>query len=238
MLLASRFSIATSPSDLALLRIRPALPDPDDAASARGPLHIEPAISALHSLKGVDGLVSFEIGSYLGKICFFVRATKRALPLVESQLYARYPDIDIEQIKPNELEPQSGEIVYGTDLQLVRHEMYPIKRHPQFDDLLTRQTLDSIAGLTATLVRYPHPSMRGHVQVVIRPVKGAYRKRVLKFLPLMEKGMSKRFHWYAHLFTKVHLARGWRWWAYLPLNILMGGFRAWFSFVRPKPRRS
>lgn len=109
--------------------------------------------------------------------------------------------------------------------------MYPIKRHPQFDDLLTRQTLDSIAGLTATLVRYPHPSMRGHVQVVIRPIKGGYRKRVLKFLPLMEKGMSKRFHWYAHLFAKVHLARGWRWWAYLPLNILMGGFRAWFSFV-------
>jgi hypothetical protein len=214
-----------------LLRIRPPIPDPDDASSARGPLHIEPALSALHTLKGIDGLVSFEIGSYQGKICFFVRCSPKAMSLVESQLYAQYPDIDIEHLNPKELEPTDKEIITSTSLRLMKHEIYPIKRHPQFDDLLTRQTVDSIAGITSTLVRYPHPAMRGHIQITFQPLKNSYRKRVLKFLPLMEKGFSKRMSWYAYLFATVHLARGWRWWAYLPLNILMGGFRAWFSFV-------
>lgn len=93
---------------MALLRIRPALPDPEDTSSARGPLHIESAISALHSLKGKDGLISFEVGSFQGKICFFVRATKRALPLLESQLYAQYPDIDIEFMDPKSWNQKKG----------------------------------------------------------------------------------------------------------------------------------
>jgi hypothetical protein len=38
-------------------------------------------------------------------------------------------------------------------------------------------------------------------------------KRVLKFLPLLRRGIASRFEWYAHLFAVVHLARGWRWWA-------------------------
>ncbi len=216
---------------MALLRIRPTLPDQEDVGSSRGPLHIESAIAALHSLRGQSGFISFEIGSYQGKICFFVRALRRALPIIESQLYAQYPDIDIEHIAITALEPKDGEVIFSTDLRLDKHEMYPIKRHPQFDDLLSRQNVDTIAGLTSALLRYPYPGMRGHIQLSFSPLSQSYRKRVLKFLPLMKRGLSKRFGWYAHLFATVHLARGWRWWIGLPLNIAMGGFRAWFSFL-------
>ncbi len=150
---------------------------------------------------------------------------------MESQLYAQYPDIDIEEMDQKELEPGSGETVVTTDLKLIKHEIFPIKRHPQFDDLMSRQTLDSIAGITSTLVRYSHPAMRGHVQIVFRPLKSKFRKRVLKFLPLMEKGMAKKFSWYAKFLATVHLARGWRFWVFLPINVVLGGFRAWFSFL-------
>ncbi len=225
------FSLIKTPvSDLALLRVRPAVPDPDDVSGKRGPLHIEPAIAALHSLKGVDGLLSFDIGNYQGKICFFVRATKRSVSLVESQLYAQFPDIDIEPMDPAALEPQEHELMISADLALKRHEIFPIKRHPQFDDLLSRQTIDSIAGITSGLVRFPHPTQRGYIQIVFKPLGAKYRKRVLKFIPLMEKGMSKHFSWYAKLFATVHLARGLRWWLYFPLNMAMGGFRVWFRF--------
>ncbi len=205
------------------------MPDPDDVSGKRGPLHIEPAIDALHSLKGIDGLISFEIGNYQGKICYFVRATKRSLSLVESQLYAQFPEIDIEQMDPKELEPKENETMISVDLKLQKHEIFPIKRHPQFDDMLARQTIDTIGGITSALVRYPHPAMRGHIQIVFKPLNSKYRKRVLKFIPLMEKGMSKHFSWYAKLFASVHLARGWRWWVFLPLNMAMGGFRVWVS---------
>lgn len=197
----------------------------------RGPLHIEPAISALHSLSGADGMISFEIGSYQGKICFFVRCTERAMPLVESQLYGQFPDLDIERMDPKELEPKPGEQIFAADLKLKKHEIFPIKRHPQFDDMLARQTVDTMAGITSALVRYPHPAMRGHIQIVFKPLKTKYRKRVLKFLPLMEKGLSKMFGWYAKFFATVHLARGWRRLAYFPINILMGGYRVWFHIL-------
>lgn len=207
------------------------MPDPDEVSGKRGPLHIEPAIAALHSLKGIDGLMSFEIGNYQGKICYFVRATRRSLSLVESQLYAQFPEIDIEQMDPKELEPKENEEMIAVDLRLTKHEIFPIKRHPQFDDMLARQTIDTIGGITSALVRYPHPAMRGHIQIIFKPLKTKYRKRVLKFLPLMEKGLSKMFGPYAKLFATVHLARGWRRVVYFPLNMLMGGYRVWFHIL-------
>jgi hypothetical protein len=193
---------------------------------------MEPAISAIHSLRGKKGsMISLEIGSYEGKICFFVRADERSVSLIESQLYAQYPEIDIERVPVKNLEPKEDESVLSADFKLVHPEIYPIKRHPQFDDLLSRQNVDSIAGITSALLRYPDATMRGHIQIILDPLSSKFRKRVLKFLPLLKRGVASRLDWYAHLFTAVHLARGWRWWAYLPLNIAMGGFRAWFSFV-------
>lgn len=221
----------TSQSDIILLRIRPALPDPDDKTASRGPIMMESAIAAFHYLKGDSAEISFEVGSFGGKIGFFMRSHKSIAGLVESQLYAQYPDIDIEEISPNTFQAGDGEVVVYTDLMLTDPEVYPIKRHPQFDDVMIRQNVDTMAGITSTLVRYPDPSMRGHIQVAFRPIEGRYRRRVLKFLPLLTKGMAKTWPWYGKLFTSVHLARGWRWWVYLPLNILMGGFRAWFSFM-------
>ena len=79
-------------TDHVLLRIRPSLPDPDEVSANRGPLMMETALSSLHSLRGKDGMLSFEIGLANGKISLFSRVPSMAAPLVESQLYAQYPD--------------------------------------------------------------------------------------------------------------------------------------------------
>jgi len=226
--------MSPNPTEIVLMRIRPALPDPEDKTGNRGPILMEPAISAMHYLKGADGIVGLEIGFYQGKVCFFARCTRAAAGLIESQLYAQYPDIDIEPVPADIFEPKAGESVFFTDLEFTDPEVYPIKRHPQFDDLLSRQTIDPIASMTSILLRYPDAHMRGHIQLVFQPFDGTKRKfrtRTLKFLPLLSKGFSAKWSWYGKLFCRVHLARGWRWWAFLPLNIVMGGFRAWFSFV-------
>ncbi len=217
-----------------LLRIRPALPDPEEKAAARGPIMMEPAISALHSLKARDAQVSFEVGYAAGKISFYVRCNSHVSGLIESQLYAQYPDIDMEEVPPAVFDAKDGEVVVYADLALTNPDIYPIKRHPQFDDVMTRQNVDTMASITSSLVRYPDPSMRAHIQIVFSPVEERFRRRVLKFLPLLTKGLAKHWPWYGKLFASVHLARGWRWWALLPFNILMGGFRAWFNFA-PMP---
>ncbi len=216
-------------SDQVLLRIRPSLPDPDEVSASRGPLMMEAVLSSLHSLQGRDGDLSLEIALYEGKIALFVRTTASAAPLVESQLYAQYPDAEIDVIPITAFEPGEGQTVMTQDLWLAEPEVFPIKRHPQYIDLATRQTVDTIAGITSALVRYALPGMRAHVQVVIEPVSGRYRKHALEFVPLLTKGIPKHWNAYARFFTKVHLAHGWQKLLYFPLDMLMGGFRVWFK---------
>lgn len=224
----------SSASSTTFLRIRPSLPDPAEVSANRGPLMMETALSTLHSVGGKGGRVSLEIGMADGKIGLFARADSTAAALVESQIYGQYPDAEIEDANVTLFEPKEGEIVASLELFLSAPELFPIKRYPQFSDLVSRQNVDTIAAVTSTLVRYPKPGMRGHIQLEIEPVGGNYRKRALKFLPFLGKGLSKYSSSYAMTFTRVHLARGPKKWLLWPLNVLMGGWRIWFSAFTPK----
>ena len=70
----------------------------------RGPLLMELAFAALHSLR--KHTVSLEIGNLDEKIAFFARAPKKIAPIVESQIYAQYPDIDVTEISSTALDPK------------------------------------------------------------------------------------------------------------------------------------
>tara|TARA_Y100000310_G_scaffold175693_2_gene175801 strand:- start:10019 stop:12697 length:2679 start_codon:yes stop_codon:yes gene_type:complete len=194
----------------------------------RGPLYAEPAIAAMHSLKGKDVPVSLEMGMGRdGKIGFFVRAARGAVRLTESQLYAQYPEIDIEYLTEDPFDLQEGEQVVSVDLVLTDPEVFPIKRHPQFDDMLTRVNVDPIAGITSTLAHYSVPGMRGHVGIIMKPLTGSFRRRSLRFLPLLSRGLASISVRHAKFFTQMQLARGWRRLVYFPVAFFLGGFRAW-----------
>ena len=189
-------------------------------------------MAALHSLKGGDQKVGLEIGNIDGKIALFVRASEGAVQLAESQLYAQYPDVDIEHIPEDPFVVADDEEAVSLDLTLVDPEVFPIKRHPQFDDILTRVNVDPIAGITSTLSRFKVPGMRGHVQIVMKPIGGGFRRRAIRFLPLLTKGIASASQPYQRFFTRIQLARGWRRLVFLPVSILMGGFRAWPGFSK------
>lgn len=221
-------------SDTVLLRIRPSLPDQDEVSANRGPLMTETVLSALHSLRGDDGRISLEMGTSAGKISLYARGSKNAAPLLESQFYGQFPDAEIEFVQSDIFEAKEGEIVISAELTLQAPEMFPIKRYPQFSDLTSKQSIDTLAGISSALVRYPHVGMRGHIQVVFQPIGGSYRNRALKFLPFLTKGIASKWGAYGALFAKAHMARGWRRLAYFPLNILLGGWRVWFAGLQPK----
>ncbi len=205
------------------------MPDQDDATASRGPLMFETALSALHSLKGSDGTVSFDIGLAEGKIGLFVRGSRAAAALAESQLYGQFPDAEIEPAEEELFALKPGEVVVTADLALTDPEFFPIKRYPQFSDISTRQSVDTIAGITSTLVRYPKPGMRGLVQLIVTPASGKTRKRAMKFLPYLGRGMPKHSSTYASLWSTVHMAQGWKRLVLWPLDVLMGSWRMWFS---------
>ena len=215
-----------------LLKIRPAQEDPEEKLH-RGPLYMEPAVASLHSLCRKDKRVNLEMGmEETGKIGFFVRGTECAVRIAESQLYAQYPDVDIEELNEDPFRVNEGEIVLSCDLELTDPEVYPIKRHPQFDDMLTRVNVDPIAGITASFSRSRIPKMRGHVQIVLKPLGWQYRRRAIRFLPLLDRGLAGLSERYAAFFSRIQLARGWKRIIYLPIAIILGGFRAWPGFSK------
>ncbi len=223
----------TDTSSEVLLRIRPSLPDPNEASANRGPLMMETALSTVHSLSGKGRRMSLEMGMAEGKIGLFVRGDTKATSLIESQIYAQYPDAEIDYAKTQIFEPKQGEIVVWADLVLTNPEFYPIKRYPQFVDPSSKSSVDTIAGLTASLVRYPKPGMRAHIGIQIEPVGSGYRKRAMKFLPLLNRGLPKRWKSYAMFFTYIHMSQSNRLLLW-PLDTLMGGWRLWFPRFLPK----
>ncbi|MFH0851304.1 MAG: hypothetical protein V1876_00975 [Candidatus Peregrinibacteria bacterium] len=204
-----------------LLKIRPAL------ENERGPLYVESMIASLHSFRGRSARVGLEIGVCVDrKIALFVRADEETVGLIESQLYAQFPDVDIEELQEDPFAAAEDECAVSADLTLHAPEIFPIKRHPQFDDMLARVNIDPIAGITSSLARYPFAGMRGHIQIVLYPLGGSFRTRALCFLPLLQKGLPSLSRRYANFYTRIVLARGWRRLAYWPLSMLLGGFRA------------
>jgi len=203
------------------LKVRPAL------ENERGPLYVESMIASLHSFRGRCARVSLEIGVGRDrKIALFVRADEETVGLIESQLYAQFPDIDIEELHEDPFATSEDEEAVSADLVLHAPEIFPIKRHPQFDDMLARVNIDPIAGITSSLARYPFAGMRGHIQIVLYPLGGSFRTRALCFLPLLQKGLPSLSRRFANFYTRIVLARGWRRFAYWPLSMLLGGFRA------------
>ena len=76
---------------MTLLKIRPAQEDPDEKLH-RGPLYMEPAVSALHSLKGSDSEISMEMGMGRdSKISFYVRGTHQRTDRSLFDLSPEYP---------------------------------------------------------------------------------------------------------------------------------------------------
>lgn len=195
---------------------------------------METALSTLHSLRGAEGQLSLETAMIEGKIGLFVRAQPKAAALIESQIYAQYPDAEIEHARVEPLIPAEGEIVAWADVHLTDPEFFPIKRYAQFTDPSTRQSVDTIAGITASLVRYPKPGMRGHIQIQIEPLGGNYRKRALKFLPLLGRGLSKNWPAFAVAFSALFVTRGTKKILLWPVFLLMGGWRYLFAAFRPK----
>lgn len=209
-----------------VLHLWPSVPNEKDPVE-RGPVYMETVMAALHTLKGSDRQVSFEIGMRDGKVGFFIRSSERSSPLIESQLYAQYPDVDIEKLGKEPFATREGEEVLALDLKLKNPEVFPIKRYPQFDDMMSRANVDPLSAMTAALARYPLPGMRGHIQLVVEPMQGPFRKRALRFLPLLERGLPSVWGGYAQLFADIQLARGWRRAVLWPLGILMGGWKMW-----------
>lgn len=124
---------------------------------------------------------SLEIVGDAGVAHFYIRTQKKFRNLVEAHFFAQYPDIEITEV-PDYVDdvprivPNGGWDLWGTDFELTKHDAYPIKTYPRFEEDVTGKMIDPLAGLVEVIGKLP-PGQKIWLQYVISPESPTWRKK-------------------------------------------------------------
>ncbi len=158
------------------------------------PKAMEQIFAGLHGVQGwghwvdrnIDGIIpdyfSLELISNEGEIRFLVRVITRYRNLVESNIYAQYPEAEITEVDdyvnlvPDDI-PNKDYDLWGTELVLLKEDAYPIRTYADFekDIILDEQRIDPVASLLETMTNIM-AGERIWVQTLIRPVGDTWKK--------------------------------------------------------------
>ena len=160
--------------------------------TVKSPKAMEQFFSGLHAvqrrLKFKDKYIkgekltwfSIEIIGREGKIHIFVRTPEKFRNLVESQIYAQYPDAEISEVEdyvnnlPKDI-PNADYDIWGTELLLEKEDAYPIRTYPVFfEEREIEERTDPIAGLFEFLSSL-NPQEHAWIQILVSPVDDKWK---------------------------------------------------------------
>lgn len=145
---------------------------------------------------------SFEIANIDKQIFFYVWCPKKYKGLILSQIYAQYPDIEVEEVKDYVKGVNKDQLskVIAAEIETDNHYYYPLKRHSQFEDLSSKTFLDPLSAITSAFDSLPHKSDQAWFQLVVSPLDSSWRKRAMFVLDHVSGGFfissSKFQDWY------------------------------------------
>lgn len=125
--------------------------------------------------------ISFEIAAEKNLINFYVWLPKDLKGYVESQIYAQYPTVQINEMGSDyagqELADHQG---FTTEIALTKDEIFPIRTFPTFE-------VDPLAGITTALA-----TLQGDeqiwLQIMIRPVDDSWHARSHNYIEAIKGG--------------------------------------------------
>lgn len=156
------------------------------------PKAMEQIFAAVHSIysdikffdkwwKGkVQDWASFELVGFAGRVHFYVRVAEQFRNLVESAIYAQYPDTEIIEVEdyinllPSVLPNQVYDL-WGTNFILARDNAYPIQTHPYFEERVKEKRLDPIAAIIEAISKLKEDEIIW-IQILVRPTGDQWKK--------------------------------------------------------------
>lgn len=127
--------------------------------------------------------LSLEIASIDGKTHFFIRVPKFFRDIVESNIYAQYPEAEIAEVKdytenvPPDI-PNEEYDLWGCSFQTLKEDIYPIKTYAKFFEergetiAKEEKRIDPMAGLLEGMAKLG-PGEQMWIQILIKPITGA-----------------------------------------------------------------
>ncbi len=125
---------------------------------------------------------SLEIASIDGIVHFYIRTPTRIRSLIETQMYAQYPQAQVRAVEDytlavDEITPESAWNAWGCEFKLVRPEAYPIKTYVDFGldkDPKEEYKVDPVSPIVE-LFGSISKGEQMWMQIVITPSKVTYR---------------------------------------------------------------
>ncbi len=159
----------------------------------QGPLAVENIFSHIAGIHGTETLweeywkgehqqsLSFEIVSIGGYVQFVVQCPAAWRDVVESAVYAQYPDAEITEIEdyvPSVPQhwPNPDYKFFGIEYKLNKPDCYPIRTWPEFEDKLEGVFKDPMAA-TLEAMSNLIPGEQAWIQYVITPITDDWRKK-------------------------------------------------------------
>lgn len=123
--------------------------------------------------KLAEDFVSFELVGQAGGVHFYVRIPARYRNILESAVYAQYPDAEIYEAEdyqnfwPKTLPNEIYDIA-GSDYQLIKESAYPIQTYEYFEEAQKEKRLDPISTITEVMSRLKNDEALW-LQIFVRP---------------------------------------------------------------------
>ena len=124
---------------------------------------------------------SFEVVGSEGRVHFYIRTPVSFRNLIEAHLYAQYPDVEIVEVEDyvNEVPksvPNKDWNLWGTDMELVKADAFPIKTYHFFEESVTGKMMDPLAGLIEVIAKLP-PGQKIWLQYIISPERATWNTK-------------------------------------------------------------
>jgi len=126
---------------------------------------------------------SLEIASSGEGPHFYIRTVSRFRDLIESHIYAQYPEAEINQVAdyvnsvPADI-PSEEYDLWGSELILAKEDAYPIRTYFEFEKEASsdEQRIDPIASLMEVLSKIG-PGEHVWIQTLVRPIGDAWQEK-------------------------------------------------------------
>ncbi|OGN01641.1 MAG: hypothetical protein A3I26_03380 [Candidatus Yanofskybacteria bacterium RIFCSPLOWO2_02_FULL_43_10] len=130
--------------------------------------------------------ISLEIVGIGGETHFYVRMPEQFKKLVQSQIYAHYPDAEISEVADDYVNllpaslPNDAYDLFGSEIILSKEDFYPIRTYPEFEEKSSGpdyvKRIDPLASLAEVLSSLEAGEFLG-VQLIIRPTGDGWVKK-------------------------------------------------------------
>jgi hypothetical protein len=124
---------------------------------------------------------SLEIANKDGSAHMYVRTPVVFRNLVEANFFAQYPDMEIVEVpdyvqKVPSVMPNDRYELWGSDFELTKPDLYPIRTYKFFEEDVTGKMIDPLAGVMEVIGKLP-PGQHLWIQWIISPEKDSWYKK-------------------------------------------------------------